>query len=265
MNKVLAFCCFTLALVGGRTAISGLIDTVVDTTAAGAVLDGTISPGEYVGTVSGGGSGFGGPVGGATLGLNSDLANIYFGFSDLGDMSNNTMVIYFDSRAGGFADNAAFTQDGDFGRARASNMGDPLTFPFLADYALVVSPAFGGFTALFEFVAGGDNGFIFQPSSATPVGEFPSNSVIELAIPLSSLGTSSGADIDFVVTYGNNESPSFVSNESFPFQFGDNNPGNGAVTLVDFHRLTTVAIPEPNTFILALFGLAAAGLVCRCR
>jgi len=253
----------TLAVaVTAWTASAGLVDTVVDSTAGGPTLDGVINPGEYSGTVSGGGAGFGGPVGGATLHLDADANGIYLGFENLGDISNNTMMIWIDSVAGGLGDTSGLNDFADFGRGRVSSFDGPLTLPFAADFGWVVTPAFGGFQALFQLAEGGDNSLIFagnNGTTGTPVGENPSNAVIELFAAYADLGIAQGDIVDFAVTYANNNTPAFVSNEGFPGPLGADNLGEGAATLTDFHRLNT--IPEPAS--LALIGLGGLALLRR--
>jgi len=70
-----------------------------------------------------------------------------------------------------------------------------------------------------------------------------------------------GDIVDFAVTYANNNTPAFVSNEGFPGPLGSDNLGEGAATLSDFHRLNT--IPEPAS--LALIGLGTLAMVGRRR
>ena len=78
--------------------------------------------------------------------------------------NDNSMVVYFDTVAGGFSDNSTIGDNADFGRGRVSSAANPLTYPFQADYALVMSPAFGGFTALFQLQAGGANSLVPMPT-----------------------------------------------------------------------------------------------------
>lgn len=233
---------------------AGLIDTVVDTTAAGATVDGAVNGGEYVGTVSGGGGGFGGPIGGGMLSVDSDANGVYFGFSGLGDFSGNGIRIYLDSRSGGFNDlsGAGISDFGDDLRGWVSRPAEQgVTLPFDADFGWLVSPYFGGATPLYELQAGGDNSFneITTGVLSSSPGEFPTNSTIELFVEYSQLGMTPGDDLDFVVIYANqNNGDRFMSDEGFPFQVAGGNPGQGPVTLNDFHRITTA--PEPATMVL---------------
>lgn len=262
-----------LGLAGFASA--GVVDTVIDTTPGGATIDGTVSGGEYFATVSGGGGGFGGPVGGGTLSVDSDANGIQFGFSNMGNISGNSIRVYFDVAPGGYtelSDGAGFNDFADFGRERLSRpASNGLTLPFAADYGWILSPAFGGFQALFQLQPGGNDSLVFtgngvvgagSPNGGNPISENPSNSTYEFHIPYGDLGISPGAVVDFVVIYSNNndQDSAYMSDEGFPFQILSGNPGNGPVTLSDFHRLVTV--PEPATVTLLLGGLA---LVARRR
>lgn len=240
---------------------AGVIDTVVDTTPGGATVDANVGVGEYVGTVSGGGGGFGGPVGGATLSVDSDANGVYFGFSNLGDFSGNSIRIYLDTVAGGYnelSDGAGFNDFDDFGRERVSRpAADGLTLPFDADRGWIISDAFGGFQALFELQPGGNGSLNFAGNGvvADPVGSGPTNPTIELFVPYVDLGTTAGSTVDFVVIYANNndQDSAFMSDEGFPFQVQGGNPGFGPVTLNDFHRIVTV--PEPASLSLLAIGM----------
>lgn len=258
-----------VAMAGAAMAVSaraGLINTVVDNTPGGATVDATVNGGEYVGTVSGGGTGFGGPVGGATMSVDSDANGIYIGLSSLGDYTGNSIRVYFDTKSGGYSelsDSSGFNDFGDFGRERLSRpASNGLTLPFAADYGWIISPAFTGFQAMFELTPGGNDSLDYAGLgvNTTSVGESPTNSTFEAFIPYANLGMTAGANVDFVLIYSNNndQDNAFMSDEGFPFQTAGN-PGNGPVTLANFHRLTTV--PEPAS--VGLLGIAAAALLRR--
>lgn len=255
---------------GVTPAYAAVVNTVTDMSLTGSTVDGIVGGlgDNYTGTVSGGGTGFGGPVGGGTLSLDSDNSGVYFGFSGMGDISDNSIRVYLDTRSGGFtelSDAAGFNDFDDFGRERVSRpVAGGLTLPFEADFGWIITPAFGGFQALFELQTGGNGSLIGQGSGvvADPIGEFPSNPTYEFFIPYANLGMSAGDDVDFVVVYGNNagQDDAFISSEGFPGPLNvDVNPGNGPLVLDDFHRLTTV--PEPAT--ASLLGLGAMAMIRR--
>ncbi len=254
--------------ISGAGASADVIDTVFGS-GTGATVDGSVAGGEYAATVSGGGGGFGGPVGGATLSLDTSATGIHFALSGLGDYSGNSIRIYFDTRDGGFSDissTGGFNDNGDFGREQLSRPArDGVTLPFAADYGWVISPAFGGFQALFELATGGAHSLIFAGNgvNTSPVGEFPTASTFEAFIPFADLGISAGDTVDFVLLYANNGGfgDAFLSDESFPFQFGSN-PGHGPATVDDFHRFITT-VPEPGS--MALLGLGGLALLRRRR
>ena len=264
---------FVVAAAGlAGAAIAGPVN-VTDNTSGGAVVDGVIGANEYSITIAGNGaSGFGGPVGGATLHLDADDNGIYFGLSNLGDISGNSIRVYFgsDAFAGGFTElssAAGFNEQADFGRAQISRpAGDGVILPFAADFGWLISPAFGGFQALFDLETGGDNSLIFAGNgvNATPVGENPSNAVFEAFIPFADLGILRGDDLQLTVLYANNNSGApegaFLSNEGFPGQgFADNpggNSGGSPLTLPNFIEFNTIPTPGAAAM-LGLAGLAA--------
>jgi hypothetical protein len=176
--------------------------------------------------------------------------------------------MYFDTVAGGYSDlssTGGFNESSDFGRSRLDRPASGgLTLPFQADYGMIISPAFGGFQALFQLVPGGDNSLIFtgngissagSPNTSNPIGENPSNTSYEFLIPYADLGISAGSAVNFVVVYANNNDPSsaYLSNEGFPFQGSNDNLGSGPVTISNFDRIT---VPEPASIgLLSLVGL----------
>lgn len=270
-----AFWIFSILLLGTQPVLAGVVDTVIDTTPGGATVNGTVAVGEYVDTVSGGGGGFLGPVGGGTLSVDSDASAIYLGFSGMGDISGNSIRVYFDVTPGGFtelSDGAGFNDFQDFGRERLSRPASiGLILPFAADYGMIISPAFGGFQALFQLQTGGNGSLNFSGNNVTSsaIGENPSNATYEFRIPFLDIGgIAAGSIVDFVVIYSNNndQDNAFMSNEGFPFQGSNVNYGNGPATITEFHRLQTFVIPEPSGLVLSMLaGLALMLRRSRCR
>lgn len=236
-----------------------LVDTRVDTDAGGATVNGLLDTDEYgLGngySYTGGGAGFGGPLGNGTLFMNSDNANLYVGFDPGADLNDN-VVILLDTRSGGFFD-ADMNDTADPGRNLSSNLTRDVNdaFPFPADYSIVI----GGFgIVVFELNAGDSPSHLgFVQFDGTFTGNDP-NLVREIAIPLGSLSLTGGvaSDVDFFAGYGSDTN--FMSDETIPVQpfTGGGNPGfdnqGNDVNWSMFDRFTTV--PEPGTLMLLVLG-----------
>lgn len=247
-------------------AMGGLITTHQDTDASGATVDGSLGVDEY-GTgnayvYTGGGSGFGGPLGSGSLYLQADATNLYVGAQINGDLGSNIMAVFLDTRAGGFTSDATLGDTADGGRRVASQLTRDVqdNLPIGADFVL----EFGnGYTNVFELVTGSLN---YIAPSAAGTGGNGAAGFREASVALSTLGLSAGQSVDlFAVLISDT---GFASNEGIPSTGIANNPGfdnaangGGAVTWPNNHRFTL--IPEP-----ASLGLAAAGglmLVARRR
>lgn len=247
------------ALALALPALADLVDTRVDTTPMGAVIDGAISPDEYGPGNSysymGGGTGFGGTVGNGILYMQSDANNLYIAFAPGADV-NDLVTIMLDTRAGGYTD-ADMNDTADGGRRAVSNLSanadDAFDPNFLPDFGLVFA-SWG--SVLFELNAGTDPGHLnflnFDGS-----GVFPR----EYAIPLATLGVSPGGAVDFFVAYIADSG--FGSNESIPaygpLNSGDN-PGFGDTSAGYGNYNRFVVVPEPAS-VLAL--LLLGGLIRR--
>ncbi|CAN0370390.1 unnamed protein product, partial [Ectocarpus sp. 4 AP-2014] len=106
---------------------------------------------------TGGGSGFGGPLGGATLYMESDASNLYFGLSPVGTLGSNLITIFLDTGAAGFTDDSTMTDVSDGGRRVASQLTRDSTDNFPIEASHVIQ--FGGdgsgtFTNVFELSSG---------------------------------------------------------------------------------------------------------------
>ncbi len=245
----------SVLLLCAGSSLAGLIDTRSDIDNLGATVDGTISANEYGAgnayNYTGGGSGFGGTLGGGTLYMQSDLSTLYIGATINGNLGSNLITIYLDTKSGGFTDATMF-DNGDSGRFVITDLTRDVndTFPtgFLPDYAL----QFGnGFTNLFELTGGSLN---FTAPTVAGTGGSGGTGSREVSIPLSYLGLSPGQNVDYFTTLISDTR--FTSNESIPSQTlnGGGNPGFGSATVNwdNFNRFATV--PEPSTAALFLMG-----------
>lgn len=191
---------------------------------------------------NGGGTGFGGPLGGGSVSFDAAGGNLNIGVSaSNATLGNNLIVVQLDTKSGGVLDNA-MNDTADGGRRASSSpaLNGDVTFPVTPDYALAI----GGFGAvLFELVPGTNLNFV-QFTGA-------SNS---MSIPLSSIGNPTTINFFSYLT----SETGFLSNETLPAT-GYNSGGNpgfgtGTFAIADHNQFV---IPEPAT----LGALAGAGLL----
>jgi|CXWL01.1.fsa_nt_gi hypothetical protein len=244
-----------VVLFTSSQSFGSLIDTRTDTTGAGATVDQVISANEYGPgnsySYTGGGSGFGGTLGGGVLYMESDATNLYIGLS-MGNAMNDLVAILLDTKAGGFTD-AGMSDNGDGCRRALTelsvNADDAYDPNFLPDYGVCL----GNFGSVyFELTAVAPINFLdFNGTGSQPVREY--------TVSLASLGVSAlQPNIDFFAAYISDSG--FGSNESIPayaplnggpnpgFEFSS--PGYG-----NYDRFTIA--PEPGTLtLLAIGGLA---------
>ncbi|AZQ44115.1 T9SS type A sorting domain-containing protein [Nonlabens ponticola] len=184
-----------------------------------------------------GNSGFGGPVGQSSLQLTDDGTTVTGTFTrGTNDNFNNELVIYIDSKTGGFTSTANFNDPSSGDKLRRSIAGfggfdgasrSVVNFPagFEADYAIAINTSFGGLWTLvenaeFPFVVGVGN-----PSSNTDASFTFSFKWEDLGIPNSN-------SFDFLITYmdGFGGNGVFRSNEGYGNGLPANNPGTDDVT-----------------------------------
>jgi hypothetical protein len=247
-----------LSAFAATAAAFGLTGVIAPASVDAAVVDdGVISPGEYSAVYTGGGSGFGGTLGGGQLHLGTDGTTLFLGFQP-GNALNDNFVLHLDTRAGGFTD-AQMNDTADPGRNLLSNLTRDV------DDALPISPDFGivigGFGQVsFELNEGNTPGHLgFLSFEGDQTGNSASLAR-EFEIPLSTLGNPQ--TINFLASYGSDTN--FMSNESIPadtFNSGGN-PGfdnNGTGAPVVRTTFGTFNVPEPASMALAAIGAFLLG------
>lgn len=179
------------------------------------LLSGTIS--SFATTYPGNGnSSFGSPVGNGSLSITNDGANINFVFTRGGGNMNDVMVIYIDSKAGGYNTTANFTDNADGSREAisgynsSSNKGTiNFNSNFLADYAIAVGPAANGYAGLFAL----SSGSFTAVQSANISSTSNSSATYSFSIPISSIGLAPGTfSFNFAADYISNTG--YLSNEA---------------------------------------------------
>jgi hypothetical protein len=232
-----------MAWAGSAAASPQVLD---DATAATPLLDGVIGAGEYGGFFAGVGSSFGSLIGsGRRLGIDGDAAGALVlaldasgGNCALG--ASDAVVVYLDSRGGGFASTAGFTDSGDARRSAAS--GRSATGQAILDFA----PGFGADFAivldasgaeLFELAEGDAHRWVAALPTASS-GDLSSACVRELALNMADIDSAPGAAFDFVATLLETSQP-FRSNELVGAALTtEGSPGQAALALGEGDRDT---------------------------
>jgi hypothetical protein len=220
-----------------------------DSVSGSPVVDGNIAADEYgpgnTYAFTGGGAGFGGELGPATMYMKSDAAYLYLGFSQLGvPTDGNQYIVYFHTRPGGFQPTGAMSDASDGGRSNVSFLSmagtEAVSFDDGAtnnpDFALLFNNRVSGFSALFDLRGAGFlHGLV--PHARSALG----SSNVEFRVKRTDLGVTQGEHVDFAALEISDTG--FLSNEGIPDPGVPGNPGfsTNGVTLVfsNFHRFTT--------------------------
>jgi glucose/arabinose dehydrogenase/mono/diheme cytochrome c family protein len=241
-------------LVFGWQAHAALVTSHHDAAISTPVVDGIISANEYGPgngyAYSGGGAGFGGQLGAATMYMKSDAFYMYIGFSNLGiPTDGNQYLVYFHTRAGGYQpDGVEMNDTSDGGRANVTRLStdgvEYVTFfngiTNAPDFALLFNNRTNGFQTLFDLKGAGTNHLVI-PRSASSLGA----SQIEFRIDLASLSVTNGGTIDFTGLEISGDG--YLSNEGIPNPNLTTNAGYNGGTIVysNFHRFET-AMPATS-------------------
>jgi hypothetical protein len=150
-------------------------------------------------------SGFGAAVGASSLTISHDATSYYFSFTKGAGAFNDALIIYVDSKTGGFSSTAGFNDNADGLRTATSGFSNGsnksvLTFPtgFLPDYAISFDQ---GFAAIFELVNGVGNSLIYIGSgNITPTGN-PNAANYSISVLRSQLAIGADASFNFLASY----------------------------------------------------------------
>lgn len=176
--------------------------------------------------------GFGGPVGNGSLTITDDRTTITFNFQrGTSGSLNDAVVIFIDSRSGGFTSTTNFTDHDDGLRTAISGFDGTnrsvLTFPaaFQPDFAVAFDKGFGGIWELKE-----NAGHNYKNSAnLTPPGGSADASNYVLTVNRDDLGLPTGTiEFKFLVTYISETG--YRSNEFIGDPGPTDNPANGNYT-----------------------------------
>lgn len=228
----------------------------------------------FAATYAGNGqSGFGGVLGTGNLALTDNGTTLSITFTKGSSNFNDSLVIYFDSKAGGLASLPSFGEAGspDYGRRSVVNEYgsgiDSFGPSFGADFAFVLSP--NKTRALYELNSVNPN--LLNVPQIPTVSNFTSVTAatysFDLTIANLGITPNSGASFKFVATYlnpvdGAGSDATFRSNEAIGYSSGTN-PGYTGISFTSSQAYTTV--PEPATWALLAGGLTTVMVFRRRR
>ncbi|PQJ78732.1 T9SS type A sorting domain-containing protein [Polaribacter porphyrae] len=177
-----------------------------------------------------GNSGFGDVFGSTgSLDINDDGTTITFTLNRGAGTFNDAIVIYIDSKTGGFGNTSTFDDTGDDLRKAISGFDGTnraqVDFPagFTADYAIAINVNGIQFGGLWELEATGSHTFI-QSVNVSPNNN-TSSATYTFDADFSEIGTTALNNFKFVATYLN-QGNAFRSDEAIGDGIAGGNPGN---------------------------------------
>jgi hypothetical protein len=212
----------------------------------------------YVGN---GNTSFGGGVGNGNIIIDDTISGTLTITTNV-TVGNNALVIYFDSKGGGFNTTAGFADAGDDLRKAISGFGGGATersttlLPFAADFAIGVDKGWGG---LWELANGGNNSLIYKTTAlggGFGAGGVGTGKVLTINVSDLGLTANSGQSFNFFAMMVSGTG--YTSSEFIGASSISGNLGYGNTQTVGTGSSYTL-VPEPSTGML--MGLGVAGLL----
>jgi len=197
-----------------------------------------------------GNAGFGNPIGSSTLAVTDDGTTITFVVTKGSSSMNDALVLYIDSKSGGFSSTAGFADANDGLRSAISGFDggtnrSTLTFSgtFQPDFAIAIKPTapenFGGLWALAN---GGANSLTYITSAnLSPTGTATSSTYTFTATK-ANLGIT-GAGINFSFVASLISATGYRSDESIGIAQAAGNPGYADVTASSSYQYPSGLLP----------------------
>ena len=185
-----------------------------------------------------GNSGFGDVFGSTgSLDINDDGTTITYTLNKGAGTFNDAIVIYIDSKTGGFSDTSTFDDTGDELRKAVSGFDGTnraqINFPagFTADYAIAINVNLVNFGGLWELASTGSHTFV-QSVNVSPEDN-TSSATYTFDTDFTEIGTTPSSNFKFVATLLN-QGNAFRSDEAIGDGISSGNPGNpSTVTFSD--------------------------------
>ena len=195
-------------------------------------------------------TGYGGVIGTGNLSINDDGTTLTFILTKGASPLNDAMVIFVDTKSGGFTTTSGFTDEADGLRKAISGLQTPnratLNFPsgFVPDYAIALDQSFAG---IWELVNGGSHNYI-NSANLTPSGN-PNAATYTFTVAKADIGLTGVVVFNFLATYGSETG--YRSNEFIGEAGPANNPDNTPYTATSFLSYVS-ALPVSITHFNAL-------------
>ena len=195
-------------------------------------------------------TGYGGVIGTGNLSINDNGTTLTFILTKGTSPLNDAMVVFVDTKTGGFSTTSGFTDEADGLRKAISGLQTPdratLNFPsgFLPDYAIALDQGFGG---IWELVNGGSHNYI-NSANLTPSGN-PNSATFTFTVAKADIGITGDIVFKFLATYGSETG--YRSNEFIGDAGPTNNPDNTPYTAATFFSYVS-ALPVSITHFNAL-------------